>query len=189
VGQLLNRAALAPRPPRNGGLFVGRLVAESGLGTLLEALDLFPGARVDVVGTGPEEKRLAMHPHVRLLGRIGQAEVQERMRRAAYLVLPSLSYEPLPKPLIEAYANALPVIASRLGTLADLVEPGRNGLLFEPGSGRDLARRLAWAEAFPEKMRQMGECARADYDARFVADWSHQKLFGERRRAARASAG
>src|SRR3982751_221679 len=159
MGQLLNPASLAPRPPRNGGLFVGRLVAENGLGTLLEALDLFPGARVDVIGSGPEERRLAVHPRVRLLGRVGPSEVQERMRRAAYLVLPSLSYEPLPRPLIEAYANALPVIA----------------------------RRLAWAEAFPEKMRQMGECARADYDARFVADWSHQKLFGERRRAARAS--
>jgi glycosyltransferase involved in cell wall biosynthesis len=119
---------------------------------------------------------------------VGSTEVQERMRCAAYLVLPSLSYEALPRPLIEAYANALPVIASRLGTLAELVEPGRNGLLFEPGSGRDLARRLAWAEAFPGKMRQMGECARADYQARFVADWSYQRLFGERRRAARVSA-
>jgi glycosyltransferase involved in cell wall biosynthesis len=175
-------------PARSGGLFVGRLVAEGGLGTLLEALDLFPGARVDVIGVGPEEPRLAQHARVRLLGRASPSEVQERMRRAAYLVLPSLSYEALPRPLIEAYANALPVIASRLGTLAELVEPGRNGLLFEPGSGRDLARRLAWAEAFPEKMRQMGECARADYEARFVADWSYQRLFGERRRAARVSA-
>lgn len=69
--------------------------------------------------------------------------------------------------------------------LAEIVEPGRNGLLFEPGSARDLARRLAWAEAFPEKMRQMGECAKADYQARFLADWSYQRLFGERRRAER----
>lgn len=175
------------RPARSGGLFVGRLVAESGTGTLLEALDLFPGARVDVIGAGTEARRLAEHPRVRLLGRASAAETQERMRHAAYLVLPSLSYEALPRPLIEAFANALPVIASRLGTLAELVEPGRNGLLFEPGSGRDLARRLAWAEAFPEKMRQMGECARADYEARFVADWSQPRLFGERRRAARLS--
>ena len=170
---------------RCGGLFVGRLVAENGIGTLVEALDLFPGARVEVVGAGPEETRLAEHPRTRLLGRVGPAEVQERMRSAAYLVLPSLSYEALPRPLVEAFSNALPVIASRIGRLAQIVEPGRNGLLFEPGSARDLARRLAWAEAFPEKMRQMGQCARADYEARFIADWSYQRLFGERRRAAR----
>jgi glycosyltransferase involved in cell wall biosynthesis len=170
---------------RSGGLFIGRLVAESGIGTLVEALDLYPGARLDVVGAGAAEARLAGPPRVRLLGRAGPAEVQERMRGAAYLLLPSLSYEALPRPLVEAFANALPVIASRLGRLAEIVEPGRNGLLFEPGSARDLARRLAWAEAFPEKMRQMGECAKADYQARFLADWGYQRLFGERRRVAR----
>lgn len=167
------------------GLFVGRLEAESGIATLIEALDLFPGARIEVIGTGAEEARLAGHPRIRVLGRVGPAEVQERMRAAAYLVLPSLSYEALPRPLVEAFANSLPAIASRIGRLAEFVEPGRNGLLFEPGSARDLARRLVWAEAFPEKMRQMGECAKADYQARFLADWSYQRLFGERRRAAR----
>ncbi|HYG55762.1 MAG TPA: glycosyltransferase [Burkholderiales bacterium] len=170
---------------RSGGLFVGRLTAESGIGTLLEALDLFPGARVDVIGAGPAEAELRAHPHARVLGRVGPEEAQERMRRAAYLVMPSLSYEPMPRPLIEAFANGLPVIASRIGSLVDLVEPGRNGLLFEAGSARDLARRLAWAEAFPEKMRQMGECAKADYASRFVADWGYHKLYGERRRQAR----
>lgn len=172
-------------PTRSGGLFIGRLSPESGTATLLEALDLYPGARVDVVGKGTEENRLAAHARVRCLGTVSRAELQARMCRAAYLVLPSLSYEPLPRPLIEAFANALPVIASRVGSHADLVEPGRNGLLFEAGSGRDLARRLAWAEAFPEKMRQMGECAQADWQARFGAQWSYPRLFGERRRAAR----
>ena len=170
---------------RSGGLFVGRLTIENGVGILVEALDNYPGTRIDVIGAGPEETRLHGHPRIRLLGRVGPAEVQERMRAAAYLVLPSLSYEALPRPLVEAFANALPVIASRIGRLAEMVEPGRNGLLFEAGSARDLSRRLAWAEAFPEKMRQMGECAKADYQARFLADWSYQRLFGERRRAAR----
>ena len=179
--------AMNERRPRSGALFVGRLDAEGGIGTLLEALDLYPGARVEVIGAGPEEPRLRAHARVRLLGRVGPAEVQERMRAAAYLVMPSLAYEATPRPLIEAFANGLPVLASRLGALAELVEPGRNGLLFEPGSARDLARRLAWAEAFPEKMRQMGECARADYESRFIGDWSWQKLYGERRRSIRVS--
>jgi glycosyltransferase involved in cell wall biosynthesis len=154
---------------RTGGIFVGAPTPESGIGTLREALDLFPGARVDIVAREELEGD----------------ELQERLQRAAYLILPTLSYEPMPRPLVEAFANAVPVIGSRLGSPSDLIEPGRNGLLFEPGSARDLARRLAWAEAFPEKMRQMGECARADYQARFIAEWSYQTLFGERRRSAR----
>jgi len=86
---------------------------------------------------------------------------------------------------LEALALGRPVVHAALGGAAEMIEPGRNGLLFEPGSARDLARRLAWAEAFPEKMRQMGECAKADYQAHFLADWSYQRLYGERRRAAR----
>jgi glycosyltransferase involved in cell wall biosynthesis len=167
------------------GLFIGRLDIESGLGTLIEAVDLYPGARIAVIGAGPEQARIVGHPRIRLLGPVGALEVQDRMGKAAYLVLPSLSYEDMPRPLVEAFANGLPVIASRIGRLAEMVEPGRNGLLFEAGSARDLARRLAWADAFPEKMRQMGECAKADYRARFLANWDYQTLFGERRRAAR----
>jgi len=173
--------------PRAGGLFVGPLIAESGISTLIEALDVFPGARVDVIGIGSERARVEAHPRVRYLGAAKHADVQARMRRAAYLVMPSLSYEATPRPLVEAFAHGLPVIASRLAALAELVEPGRNGLLFEPGSARDLARRLAWAEAFPEKMRQMGGCARADYEARFIAEWGWQRLYGERRQSVRAS--
>lgn len=172
-------------PSRSGGLFVGRLTAENGVGTLLEALDLFPGARIDVIGAGPEQARLGAHPHVRVLGRLPTNELHARMRGAAYLVMPSLSYEPQPRALAQAFACGLPVIASRISTLAELIEPGRNGLLFDPGSARDLAQRLAWAEAFPEKMRQMGECALADFQAHLVADWSWQRLYGERRRQAR----
>ncbi len=120
-----------------------------------------------------------------IFGRVGPGEAHERMRNAAYLVVPALDGESVPRPVIEAFASSVPVIASRIGMLAEIIEPGRNGLLFEPGSARDLARRLAWAEAFPEKMRQMGECAKADYQARFLADWSYQRLYGERRKAAR----
>jgi glycosyltransferase involved in cell wall biosynthesis len=154
---------------RSGGVFIGALSVESGARTLLEALDLAPGARVEFLGP-----------------RTPRAEVRDRMKRAAYLVLPSLRDEAPPRALIEAFSNALPVIASRLAGLAELVEAGRNGLLFETGSARELARRLAWAEAFPEKMRQMGEWAQADYHARFGAHWTYQRLFGERRRYARA---
>ena len=72
---------------RSGGLFVGRL-DESGIATLAEALDLSPG-RIDVVGTGPDKGTIAGHPRVRLLGRVGSEEMQDRMRRAAYLLLPA----------------------------------------------------------------------------------------------------
>ena len=153
---------------RRGGLYVGGFAVEDGVDVLLQALEHYPGARVEIVtaGTTPTELRRRMH-------------------RCAYLVVPALSCNAAPRALVMAFAEAVPVIASRLPVFAELVEPGRNGLLFDPGAAQELARRLAWAEAFPEKMRQMGECAQADYQARFVADWNWRRLYGERRRQAR----
>jgi glycosyltransferase involved in cell wall biosynthesis len=165
---------------RAGGVVLG---VESGLELLCEALDHFPGAQIELIGelAGAD----AQHPQLTLGGALEGDALQARLERAAYLVLPACNGEPLPRALIDAFANGLAVIAPEEGAAAELVEPGRNGLLFTPGSARELARRLAWAEAFPEKIRQMGECARADYQARFIGTWSYQTLFGERRRSAR----
>jgi glycosyltransferase involved in cell wall biosynthesis len=153
---------------RRGGLYVGGFAIEEGIDILLQALELYPGAHVEIVTAAATA-----------------ADLRRRMQRCAYLVVPGLSYDTEPHAIVMAFAEAVPVIASRLPVFAELVEPGRNGLLFDPGSASALARRLAWAEAFPEKMRQMGECAQADYRARFVADWNWRRLYGERRRQAR----
>ena len=156
---------MANKPRRSGGVYIGEMNA-----LLRDALALAPAARVELLDRAD----------------LDVDELQARLQKAAYLVLPALTDEPMPRALVEAFANAVPVIAGAAGSAADLIEPGRNGLLFEPGSARDLARQLMWAEAFPEKMRQMGECARADYLARFISHWSYPTLFGERRRSARA---
>jgi glycosyltransferase involved in cell wall biosynthesis len=165
-----------PTNGRRGGLFVGRLAAEKGVDVLLAALKELPNVSIDVIGDGPERARLAEHPQVNLLGWLGAAEINERMQRAAYLVMPSIWYENFPRTLVEAYANGLPVIASRLGSLAELVDHGRTGLVFEPRSAHDLARHLAWAEAFPQKMRAMGENARETYEARFTPERNYARL-------------
>lgn len=162
--------------PRRGGLFVGRLSPEKGIDTLLAALDTVPGIMLDVVGAGPEERRVAAHPRVRLLGWRPASEVRERMARAAYLIMPSLWYENFPRTLVEAFAAGLPVIASRLGALRELVSHGFTGLLFEPGSACELARHLAWAETFPERLRRMGRQARSQYEAEFTPEVNYGRL-------------
>jgi len=167
------------RPParvRSGGLYVGRLAAEKGIDVLIGAVRKLPDVTLDVIGAGPESPQLEAHPQLNPLGWLQAEDIYERMRRAAYLVMPSIWYENFPRTLLEAFANGLPVIASRLGALRELIEHGRTGLLFEAGSSEDLARHLAWAEAFPEKMRAMGENARAVYEARFTSRENYGRL-------------
>ena len=164
------------REPRRGGLFVGRLAPEKGVDVLLAALDAVPAAELDVVGAGPEAPKVAAHPRARLLGWRPPHEVRARMARAAYLVMPSLWYENFPRTLVEAFAAGLPVIASRLGALEELVDDGFTGTLFEPGSAPSLARRLDEAERSPQALRRMGRHARLVYETAFTPDTNYERL-------------
>lgn len=166
----------APGAARAGGLFVGRLSVEKGTGVLAGALARRPQIVVDVIGAGEREADLDGLPNARRLGFLPLPQILERMRRACWLVLPSLWYENFPRTIVEAYACGLPVIASRLGALPELVEEGVTGLLFEPGSAEDLARVLDWAEAHPDDMARMGANARARYDALYTPERNLQML-------------
>ncbi|MDO8294134.1 MAG: glycosyltransferase family 4 protein [Gallionella sp.] len=169
-----------PPPPlaaREGFLFVGRLSAEKGVDVLVRAWALLDTVScLRVAGTGPEAGLLEGHPGLAALGALSGEAVRTEMGRSAALVLPSICYESFPRTLVEAFACALPVIASRLGPLADLIEDGVTGLLFEPGDVADLARKLSWAQAHPEHMAEMGRNARAKYEAEFSADRNYAQL-------------
>lgn len=128
--------------------------------------------QVRVAGAGPLAALLsagATQPGgLQLLGELRQAEVQQCMARAQALVLPSICLESFPRVLVEAFAAGLPVIASRLGALAELVQQGETGLLFEPGDAQGLAEQMAWAAAHPAELARMGRRARAVYEAEYT---------------------
>ena len=165
----------APEQARKGGLFVGRLAPEKGIATLVDALQLLPGLSIDVVGAGPQQE-LLRRPGVRASGWLEPERVRQMMRRAAYLVMPSVWYETFGMVLVEAFACGLPVLASRLGSMAEAIGHGRTGLLFAAGSAVDLAKTIAWAEQNPERMRAMGINARAEYENRYTPDINYSRL-------------
>lgn len=171
--------------PRTGGLFVGRLSHEKGIEVLLAALGgAGAGApRVEVVGSGEMEAAVRAGIGDAFAGYQPLSDILSRMRRSAYLVLPSICYENFPRSIAEAYASGLPVIASRMGAMAELVEDGRTGLLFNPGDASDLRARLAWADAHPERMREMGREARAVYEKKYTPGINHELLTAIYRRA------
>ena len=168
-----------PPPPaakRSGALFVGRLSAEKGVATLVQAVAQMPSSMLAVIGTGPEQNALASLPQVRMHGWQEPQQIYAQMQRAAYLVMPSIWYENFPRTLVEAYACGLPVIASRLGAMAELVRDGETGLLFEPGNAADLAHKMQWADSHPQAMRRMGEAARAEYEANYTPQTNFSQL-------------
>ncbi|WP_290764616.1 glycosyltransferase family 4 protein [Aquabacterium sp.] len=159
---------------RNGGLYVGRLSPEKGMVTLLGAWDLLstPGspAKLRVVGKGEFEDAWSQRGNEVYLGFKPLPEVIEQMRRSLYMVVPSIWFENFPRTIVEAFSVGLPVIASRIGALAELIEDGVTGLLVEPHDPRDLANKMAWAEAHPDAMLAMGRQAHARYRACYAPD-------------------
>ena len=164
--------------PRRGALFVGRLSREKGVCAIAGAWRLLrsAGVSLDVIGDGPDAEVLSGIEGVRLRGPASSAQVYDAMARAAYLLMPSIWYENFPRVLVEAFACGLPVITSRLGAMAELVEDGLTGLLVEPGDAADLADKIAWANAHPAEMREMGQAARRRYEHSYTGDVNFSRL-------------
>lgn len=137
-----NFAWKAPRREGPGEyfLFLGRLSPEKGLDTLLASWRDIPAPLV-VVGDGPDERRLRREApaNVELRGLVPPAEIPSIIAGARALVVPSRWYEGSPRSIVEAYAGGVPVIASAIGALPEVVEDERSGLLVEPGDEAALA--------------------------------------------------
>jgi len=176
---------------RRGLLFVGRLAPEKGVALLMDPGVLPPDWTLTVVGEGPLSARLSELSGVVARGWQPRAAVLDEMRRAQVLVVPSIWPEMFGLVVIEAFASGLPVVASRIGALASLVEHGQTGLLFEPGDSAGLARQLRWAQQHPDEMRRMGRAARQAYEARYTPEANLRMLetvYEEARKLASAPA-
>jgi glycosyltransferase involved in cell wall biosynthesis len=161
---------------RSGFLFAGRLSKEKGLQALAQAATQLGKARLLVAGAGPDAAMLAAVPHVRMLGAVDPAEVRLQMARACAVLVPSIWSETFGMVVIEAFAAGTPVIASRIGALAQLVEDGVTGLHVEPGDAVDLAAKMQWALAHPERMAEMGARARLTYERLYTEQVNHELL-------------
>lgn len=166
----------APTTSRSGLLYVGRLSREKGIATLAQAMRLLTGMHLNVAGDGPEAALLDAVPGVTRLGSLSRDAVRKHMEQAVALVVPSIWFETFGLVVVEAFAAGMPVIASRIGALADIVSDGETGLLFEPGNAKDLADKLSWASRHPAEMAAMGVAARAKFEASFSPEANYQQL-------------
>jgi len=122
-------------------IYVGRLTRKKGVEYLISAMKLVGDVDLLIVGDGPGRERLekmALGLPVEFVGRVPPERVYEYLRQAKILILPSL-YEGLPNVILEAMSMGVPVIATRVGGIPDLVKDGRTGLLVEPGRVNELA--------------------------------------------------
>ena len=173
-----------PQPGKGEGgyaLFVGRLAPEKGTGTLLAAWERLGGKiPLKIVGDGPLAVKVTevaqQIPGVEWLGRKPLEEVYELMGKAAFLVFPSEWYETFGLVAIEALAKGTPVIAAKIGAIAELIDHNRTGLLFSPGDAVDLATQVESLLLNPTKLADMRQYARAEFEAKYTAVENYRRL-------------
>ncbi|WP_119394248.1 glycosyltransferase family 4 protein [Salinibius halmophilus] len=156
---------------RKGVVFVGRLSPEKGL-AVLGAASIQINSEVHVYGEGEPNfcKNLVFK------GKRNRSEVLGAMKRSVLVVVPSICLESFGLVIVEAFACGTPVVCSRLGSMAEIVEDGVTGLHFEPGNAEDLAEKVNWLLANPEKAREMGRNARAEYEAKYTPEKNLEML-------------
>ena len=148
--------------------YVGRLVPEKGVDVLLDAFaqvaHALSATRLLLVGEGPTRDALqrqtqALGLEDRVIFAGPQHDIVPFYLLADVIAIPSL-YEPFGNVAVEAMAGARPVVASRVGGLADTVLDGECGRLVPPSDADALAQALLWVLEVPQRSRELGRAGR-----------------------------
>ncbi len=164
-------------------LYSGRLVEGKGLDLLVRAIKKVAKEYKDIllvfIGSGDYQEKIpdmassyGLEDFVKIEGTVDN--VQEYLNASDIFVFPSLS-EGMPNSLLEAMACGLPVVASRIGGVVDIVEDGKSGILFEPGDVNGLANAMIRLLNDEELRKRLGEEAKK----RVVENFSIDKVAGE----------
>ncbi len=175
VGRFTTRRV---RRPLRRVVMVANLRPEKGHDVLIDAashvLARFPEARFQLIGAGREHQRLVALAEAcgvsQAISFLGHSEtIPEQLAAADVFVLPSRS-EALPNAVLEAMAGGLPVVASAVGGILEVIEEGKTGLLVPAGDARALADAVSRLMSDSALATRLGAAARAYVEERYSFD-------------------
>ena len=158
------------------GVMVARIDGRKGHGTLIRGLHDLKNSginiRVLVIGDGAERGKVEQHAralalnekHIQFLGR--RSDIDDLLSAADFFVLPS-DIEGLPMAILEAMAHGLPIVASNVGGIPEIIDDEREGLLFPAGDATALALAIRRLASDPFLRRRLGDAARQRVSAQF----------------------
>jgi glycosyltransferase involved in cell wall biosynthesis len=176
----------------NYAIFAGRLSSEKGIDTLLSAWQLLKRpVPLKIAGDGPMADRVRaaaqQNPLIEWLGRRTIEDLLALIGDATCLVMPSICYENFPRTIVEAFSKGTPVIASRMGAMAEIVRDGSTGRFFAPGNSRELSETVDLLFSNTSVLAGMRQAARREYEDNYTADANYdmlmalyRKVIGER---------
>ena len=161
-------------------LFVGRLTEAKGIAPMLQAWkQLSAPIELRIAGDGDMAQAVkeaaAADPRIKFVGRLPVEKIAEMMGQAAALIFPSVWYEGLPKTIVEAFARGTPVIASRLGSMTELITDGQTGAHFTAGDADSLAATVARLFA-NDSLKKMRPTVREQFESYYTAEANYRML-------------
>jgi glycosyltransferase involved in cell wall biosynthesis len=147
-------------------VFMGRIAKEKGIFFLLDVFKELPDLKLKIIGSGPCHQELMdlVEQHnmtnMEISGFEGTEKRFQILKRAMFMIFPSSWYENFPFTLIESLSLGIPVIASRIGGIPEVIKDGVNGFLFQPGDRAQLKEKISILVEDREKLSQMRKNAR-----------------------------
>lgn len=183
-----------PDPPAPGSgaggyaVYTGRLSAEKGVRTLLEAWKALGHIKLKILGDGPLRQELESTArntglNVEFLGFLPRDRILEEIGQAVLQVVPSEWYEGFPMVILEAYACGTPVVAARIGSLDEIVIDGITGKKFSPRDPDDLAKCVSEFHALALDNSELRGKVRARFDKMYGVEQNHDMLIDIYRQA------
>jgi glycosyltransferase involved in cell wall biosynthesis len=187
AGKVVVKPNFVPQPPpagRGGGgyvAFVGRLLEGKGTETLVRAWRELPDVRLKICGDGALRHRLetvarSENLNIEFLGIRNRAQVLEAVANAELMIVPSEWYEGFPMVIAESFACGTPVLASRIGSLDELVDERVTGRKFIAADSAGLANAVRAMLADEPALRRMRANARAYFDAHLTEQANYTAL-------------
>lgn len=173
-----------PSPGVGGGgyvAYVGRLFEGKGAETLVAAWRHLPAVKLKIVGDGALRPRLEAIAkseglNIEFTGMQSKSVVMQVISNADFLVIPSECYEGFPMVIAESFACGTPVLASRIGSMEELIEEGITGRKFTAGDATSLADGVQAMLDDKTRLREMRVNTRAYFDAFLTEEENYSQL-------------
>jgi len=160
-------------------VFIGRLIGDKGIETLLESLNHF-NYKIRIIGDGPLRSRIEdaaqKNKNIEYLGFRDKNFIINTLKKAKGLIFPSLWYEGLPVTIIESFSTGTPVIGSNIGAVTLQITDNYNGFHFCPGDAKDLANRIKYLSDNEQQLKHLYVNARNTYLEKYTPEKNYEQL-------------
>ena len=163
-------------------VYVGRLSHEKGVVELIHAMQRVPQAHLKVVGTGRLGEALQAFvrekgmTNVEFIGYKSGEALREIVRRAMFVVAPSVVYDNSPLAIYEALAHGKPVIGAAIGGIPELIDEEQDGFLFKAGDEDSLVKALGQMLECAPQWPEMGKSGREKAERLFSPEAHLQRI-------------